>query len=76
VHATKEKCAWSYLIPQTGKELMRMRGAWTRKKEKICARERWGFHDGMHGVEVYMCVCVLEICPRDNHRDEHISLYP
>jgi hypothetical protein len=19
---------------------------------------------------------VLEICPRDNHRDEHISLYP
>jgi hypothetical protein len=20
--------------------------------------------------------CLLEICPRDNHRDEHISLYP
>jgi hypothetical protein len=23
-----------------------------------------------------MGVVLLEICPRDNHRDEHISLYP
>jgi hypothetical protein len=28
-----------------------------------------------HGPERLHCA-VLEICPRDNHRDEHISLYP
>jgi hypothetical protein len=27
-------------------------------------------------TDVLMRVGVLEICPRDNHRDEHISLYP
>jgi hypothetical protein len=25
---------------------------------------------------LFRCTQVLEICPRDNHRDEHISLYP
>jgi hypothetical protein len=41
--------------------------AWITKKGEI-EREMW-----LWAISKYF---VLEICPRDNHRDEHISLYP
>jgi hypothetical protein len=28
------------------------------------------------GMALVLVSKLLEICPRDNHRDEHISLYP
>jgi hypothetical protein len=32
----------------------------------------------LYTINHFYCVfsILLEICPRDNHRDEHISLYP
>jgi hypothetical protein len=32
--------------------------------------------DQLVGAKVFSKIDLLEICPRDNHRDEHISLYP
>jgi hypothetical protein len=29
-----------------------------------------------HNIKTNITSILLEICPRDNHRDEHISLYP
>jgi hypothetical protein len=37
----KEKCAWIYLIPQKGKELMHPRVVRYKKEEKVPAG-RWG----------------------------------
>jgi hypothetical protein len=37
---------------------------------------RFGSLEFMSPDGSYDMVLLLEICPRDNHRDEHISLYP
>ena len=53
-------------VPEDAVDRAARRVAAEKKKEKKDTEKAWARER----------MWVLEICPRDNHRDEHISLYP